>query len=105
MPVFVINLDRDPERLRILNKTNPHLDHIRFSALDGREADRVALLEVSVPLVRRFIHFEGFGIGIPNNGIDCMTNTALPNLKAYVRMPPLLVSENRLDMSHPYLPR
>jgi GR25 family glycosyltransferase involved in LPS biosynthesis len=61
-----------------------------------------SLLEMCVPLGRRFIHFEGFGIGIPNNGIDCMMNTAYPKLKAYACMPPLAVSENRQDISNTY---
>lgn len=59
-----------------------------------------ALLELCLPLARRFIQFEGFGIGIPNNGIDCMMNTAYPKLKAYVCLPPLAVSENRQEISH-----
>ena len=59
-----------------------------------------ALLELCLPLARRFIQFDGFGIGIPNNGIDCMMNTAYPKLKSYVCMPPLAVSENRQDISH-----
>jgi len=59
-----------------------------------------SLLELCLPLARGFIRFEGFGIGIPNNGIDCMMNTAYPKLRAYVCVPPLAVSENRQDMSH-----
>jgi len=61
-----------------------------------------ALLEMCLPLARQFIRFDGFGIGIPNNGIDCMMNTAYPKLKAYVCMPPLAVSENRQDISNTY---
>jgi GR25 family glycosyltransferase involved in LPS biosynthesis len=239
VPVYVINLDRDHERLRIFTGTNPHLtDFTRFSAVDGRQADRAALqsegiissdltynngqlgcalshialwrgavaenrvitvveddailarnflpardevvgrlpadwsivlwgwnfdrsvwaeipegvaksvltfdqdalrenievfrgaevthapvrlrhafgtlaytvspagakglLELCLPLARRFIQFDGFGIGIPNNGIDCMMNTAYPKLRAYVCVPPLAVSENRQDISHTY---
>jgi GR25 family glycosyltransferase involved in LPS biosynthesis len=60
------------------------------------------LLELCLPLARRFIQFDGFGIGIPNNGIDCMMNTAYPKLRAYVCVPPLAVSENRQDISHTY---
>jgi GR25 family glycosyltransferase involved in LPS biosynthesis len=63
-----------------------------------------ALLDMCLPLSRKFIRFEGFGIGIPNNGIDCMMNTAYPKLKAYVCMPPLAVSENRQDISHTHKP-
>lgn len=61
-----------------------------------------ALLASCLPLAKRFIHFEGFGIGIPNNGIDCLMNAAYPKLKAYVCMPPLAVSENRQDISNTY---
>jgi glycosyl transferase family 25 len=59
-----------------------------------------ALLKMCLPLARQFIRFEGFGIGIPNNGIDCMMVGAYLKLKAYVCMPPLVVSENRQDNSH-----
>jgi glycosyl transferase, family 25 len=62
-----------------------------------------ALLELCLPLSRQFIRFEGFGIGIPNNGIDCMMLSAYPKLKAYVCMPPLAVSENRQDISHTHM--
>lgn len=61
-----------------------------------------ALLSACLPLARRFIQFEGFGIGIPNNGIDCLMNTAYAKLKSYVCMPPLAVSENRQDISTTY---
>ena len=61
-----------------------------------------AMLERCLPLARRFIQFEGFGIGIPNNGIDCMMNTAYSSLRAYVCVPPLAVSENRQDISNTY---
>jgi GR25 family glycosyltransferase involved in LPS biosynthesis len=59
-----------------------------------------ALLEHCLPLARKFIRFEGFGIGIPNNGIDCIMLGAYPTLKAYFCMPPLAVSENRHEISH-----
>src|SRR5690349_15707675 len=46
VPIHVINLDRDQERMRLFSETNGHLvDHVRFSAIDGRGADRVALRE------------------------------------------------------------
>jgi GR25 family glycosyltransferase involved in LPS biosynthesis len=44
VPVYVINLDRDDERLRQFSETNGHVTKFtRFSAVDGREADRAAL--------------------------------------------------------------
>jgi glycosyl transferase family 25 len=58
-----------------------------------------ALLEHCLPLSRKFIRFEGFGIGIPNNGIDCIMLDAYPKLKAYVCLPPLAVTENRHENS------
>ena len=59
-----------------------------------------SFLEQCLPLSRQFIQFDGFGIGIPNNGIDCMMNLAYPGMKAYVSVPPLAVSENRHERSH-----
>jgi glycosyl transferase, family 25 len=61
-----------------------------------------ALLKLCLPLARQFIRFEGFGIGIPNNGIDCMMVGAYPKLKSYVCVPPLVVSENRQEVSNTY---
>jgi glycosyl transferase, family 25 len=57
------------------------------------------LLKICLPLTRKFILFEGFGVGVQNNGIDCAMNAAYPKLKAYVCMPPLAVSENRKEIS------
>ncbi len=44
VPVHVINLDRDDERLRQFSETNGHVTKFtRFSAVDGRKSDRAAL--------------------------------------------------------------
>ena len=44
MTTYVINLDRDQERLRLFLEVNGHLtDYVRFSAVDGRTMDRAAL--------------------------------------------------------------
>jgi glycosyl transferase, family 25 len=58
------------------------------------------MLKLCLPLARQFVRFEGFGIGIPNNGIDCLMAGAYPKLKSYVCVPPLAVSENRQENSH-----
>jgi glycosyl transferase family 25 len=61
-----------------------------------------SLLELCLPLQRQFIRFDGFGIGIPNNGIDCMMLSVYPKLKSYICMPPLAVTENREEISRTY---
>ncbi len=44
--IFVINLDRTPERMRDFVETNPHLCHAtRFSAVDGKCVSRAKLVE------------------------------------------------------------
>src|ERR1700676_1063892 len=44
VPIYVINLDRDHERMRLFSETNGHLvEFVRFAAVDGRESDRAAL--------------------------------------------------------------
>lgn len=62
------------------------------------------LLERCLPLSQRFIPFEGFGIDIPNKGIDCLMNLVYPGMKSYVCVPPLAVSENRHELSHTHRP-
>jgi glycosyl transferase family 25 len=108
----VLNFDQDALRENIATFRRSAVDHapIRLRHAFGSLAYTVspagakALLEMCLPLARQFIRFDGFGIGIPNNGIDCMMNTAYPMLKAYVCMPPLAVSENRQDISNTYQP-
>ena len=106
----VLNFDQDALRENIAAFRQSQVPHapIRLRHAFGTlgysvsPAGARALLDACVPLSRQFIRFEGFGIGIPNNGIDCMMNTAYPKLKAYVCMPPLAVSENRQDISRTY---
>jgi glycosyl transferase family 25 len=62
-----------------------------------------AMMDICLPLSRQFIGFEGFGIAVPNNGIDCVMNLGYPKLRAYVCMPPLAVSENRQEGSRTYV--
>jgi glycosyl transferase family 25 len=108
----VLNFDQDAlrENLSVFRRAEVPHGPIRMRHAFGTLAYTVspagarALLELCVPLARQFIRFEGFGIGIANNGIDCMMNTAYPKLKAYVCMPPLAVSENRQDISNTYQP-
>jgi FkbM family methyltransferase len=56
-----------------------------------------ALLQYCTPLSGRLIEFPGFGVTIENKGIDCMMNGAYPSLKAFVSIPPLVVTEHRED--------
>ena len=58
------------------------------------------LLEQCLPLRDQLIAFPGFDVVIENTGIDAMMNAAYPNVKAYVSMPPLAVSENHHETSH-----
>ena len=49
MYIYVINLDRSPERLESFNRANAHLPQIqRFSAIDGNMADRTELAAAGV---------------------------------------------------------
>jgi glycosyl transferase family 25 len=108
----VLTFDQDAlrENIEIFRRSETAHAPVRLRHAFGSLAYSVspagadALLHMCLPLSRKFIRFEGFGIGIPNNGIDCMMNTAYPKLKAYVCMPPLAVSENRQDISHTYKP-
>lgn len=46
MRIFLINLDRTPERLADFRRVNSHLKDVsRFSAVDGRTIDRKKLVE------------------------------------------------------------
>jgi GR25 family glycosyltransferase involved in LPS biosynthesis len=104
----ILNFDQDAlrENIEVFRRSEVAHAPIRLRHAFGSLAyslspsGAAALLRSCLPLARRFIHFEGFGIGIPNNGIDCMMNAAFPKLKAYVCLPPLAVSENRQDISH-----
>lgn len=58
-----------------------------------------ALLKLCLPLSPRMIWFEGFGLGVPNDGIDCLMNAAYPSLRSYACMPPLAVSKNQKETS------
>jgi hypothetical protein len=106
----VLNFDQDAlrENLEVFRRAEVAHAPIRLRHAFGTvgysvsPAGAAALLKMCLPLARQFIRFEGFGIGIPNNGIDCMMNMAYPKLKAYVCMPPLVVSENRQDISNTY---
>jgi GR25 family glycosyltransferase involved in LPS biosynthesis len=108
----VLTFDQDALRknIEVFRRSETASGSIRLRHAFGSMAYSVSpsgarsLLELCLPLSRQFIRFEGFGIGIPNNGIDCMMNTAYPKLRAYVCIPPLAVSENRQDHSHTHRP-
>jgi GR25 family glycosyltransferase involved in LPS biosynthesis len=54
-----------------------------------------ALLDYCTPLRTMFIDFPGFAVTIANDGIDCVMNGAYPSLRAFVCVPPLVVTDNR----------
>jgi GR25 family glycosyltransferase involved in LPS biosynthesis/glycosyltransferase involved in cell wall biosynthesis len=58
-----------------------------------------ALLDFCLPFRPTFIDFSGFGVRIHNEGVDCIMNGAYPLLKAYVCIPPLVVTENKHEDS------
>jgi glycosyl transferase family 25 len=60
------------------------------------------LLDSRLPMTAKLVGFPGFGIGVHNRGIDCLMNGAYPQMKAYVCMPALAVSENRQESSRTY---
>jgi glycosyl transferase family 25 len=108
----VLKFDQDAlrENIEIFRRSEVAHTPIRLRHAFGTPAYSLtpaaatALLEACLPLARQFIRFEGFGIDIPNNGIDCMMNSAYPKLKAYVCLPPLAVAENRHELSHSHRP-
>ncbi len=58
-----------------------------------------ALLDYCLPFRPTLIDFHGFGVRTDNEGVDCIMNGAYPLLKAYVSIPPLVVTENRTEES------
>jgi GR25 family glycosyltransferase involved in LPS biosynthesis/glycosyltransferase involved in cell wall biosynthesis len=83
--------------------TNPAL--LRLGHLFGTVCYSVspkgarALLDFCLPLSTKLIDFPGFGVRIDNEGIDCAMNIAYPSLRAFVCVPPLVVTENRSEIS------
>lgn len=58
-----------------------------------------ALLEWCLPIRPMIVDFEGFGLRLNNAGIDCIMNGVMPSLKAYVCLPPLVISDERPEES------
>lgn len=58
------------------------------------------LLRLCLPLRDTLIDFPGFNVTIENLTIDAMMNFAYPKIKAFVAVPPLVVSENRAETSN-----
>lgn len=58
-----------------------------------------ALLDICLPLANITIAFGDGSLATSNHGIDCTMNTAYPLMKAYVSIPPLVVSENEANTS------
>jgi glycosyl transferase, family 25 len=107
----ILQFDQDALRNNLNAFRNLEVAHapIRLRHAFGTMAYSVSptgargLLEMCLPLAKQFIGFEGFGVAVPNNGIDCMMNLAYRKLKSYVCMPPLAVSENRQEVSRTYV--
>ncbi len=59
-----------------------------------------ALLRICLPLANVRIIFDDSGIGCENKGLDCIMNAGYGKLKAYVSVPPLVISENRHETSN-----
>lgn len=59
-----------------------------------------ALIDICLPLRNTLVTFHGFGVSLPNRTLDAMMSQAYPKLKAYVCIPPLVVSENRHETSN-----
>jgi glycosyl transferase, family 25 len=103
----VLNFDQDELRTNIETFRHAAVAHapVRLRHAFGIPGYTIsplgarAMLEGCLPLQRHFIKFESFGIGIPNNGLDCMMQAVYPKLKSYVCMPPLVVAENREEES------
>jgi hypothetical protein len=53
------------------------------------------LLDTCLPLTDGDIELDDRGIKIHNGALDCVANAAYRVMKAYVCIPPLVVSENR----------
>jgi glycosyl transferase, family 25 len=59
-----------------------------------------SMMEICLPLQDQLIPFEGYGVVIENKTLDAIMNKAYPRLRAYVCMPPLVVSENWHETSN-----
>ena len=58
-----------------------------------------ALLDRCLPLNSNLIEFPGFGIRTRNEGIDCAMSGIYPSLMAFVSVPPLVATENKVEES------
>jgi GR25 family glycosyltransferase involved in LPS biosynthesis len=58
-----------------------------------------ALLDWCLPVRPMVVDFTGFGLRLNNAGIDCIINGVMPSLKAYVCLPPLVISDERPEES------
>ncbi|MBZ9822798.1 glycosyltransferase family 25 protein [Mesorhizobium sp. CA4] len=58
-----------------------------------------ALLDWCLPIRPMIVDFAGFGLRLSNTGIDCLMNGVMPSLKAYVCLPPLVISNEQPEES------
>jgi glycosyl transferase family 25 len=105
-----LHFDQDELRKNMEAFRNQQVPHapVRLRHCFGTMAYSVSpagarfLLDSCLPMTDKLVGFPGFGIGVHNRGIDCLMNGAYPQMKAYVCMPPLAVSENRQESSRTY---
>jgi GR25 family glycosyltransferase involved in LPS biosynthesis len=57
------------------------------------------LLERSLPLRNMAVRFPGYDHMFPNNGIDIVMSALYPDLRAYVSLPPLVITPNERAVS------
>ena len=58
-----------------------------------------ALLKNCLPLRNMSVRFPGYDYEFPNNGIDIVTSAFYPSLRAYVSLPPLVITPNLRPIS------
>ncbi len=58
-----------------------------------------AMLDFCLPLRPMLVSFRDFEVRVENNGVDYMLNAILPDLRGFVCMAPLVVTENRHENS------
>jgi GR25 family glycosyltransferase involved in LPS biosynthesis len=57
------------------------------------------MLEFCLPIRPLMIAFEGFGVVVENRSGDMMLNGIMPKLNGFVSIPPLVLTENRRELS------
>lgn len=100
----------DEEAMRVNLETfrtsHPSPVPIRLRHAFGTQAYTVsptgarALLDAVLPMTDRIVSFPGFDVALRNASNDVDVNMVYPLIRAYACVPPLAVSENRVETSH-----